>query len=153
MEQDRGLTAQEKLPGVPDDDSEWKLAVSELKRHGEKRGALSAHLLETDHDLLQLVLVWPTISNTRNPHVKGPRPNSRVKAEDSVLMKKAWAGISVSYKSIAKAIGCRQAEAKKLVSRAKSMCLIWPDGTVNSLLEDYLGARLGRDMVKAMSRT
>jgi len=144
-------SGQETLPNLPPDDSAWKLAVAELKNRCEKRGALSAPVLERDPQLMELVLMWPTMPVARKASPKSGSKTKKMRSEESMIAEAAWNGVKLDYSDWAKRMGMETEDFKALFKRAKGMNLIWPDGTSNELLQQYLTAKLGRQMMRAMN--
>ena len=143
---------QDRLPCVPDEDAiTWGEAVARLKVKAQLRGALAAGLVEANPDLLKVVLVWPMIPLTRNESVNTV-PNIRKGAtEDARLHKIAWNGVTISYPKIQEYIGLKKPVAKPLIEQAKSLGMVWPDGTINATLLAYLTQKLGPEMVTAIT--
>lgn len=133
--------------------SEWINDINKLKALSEGRGILAIKILQQDPVMLKLFIIWPKMPIMWQP----TEPMGEKESDDSFRMgaepyldRKIWAQAHPGYlKEVRNALELDSLrDARDAVMKARTLSLIWPDGSVNQRVLAFLISQTGGDLLE-----
>jgi len=110
----------------------------ELLRFKANESAMAVALVEQDKDLATLVAAWgqvPVTNISPPPGVEALDPWARL-----------WSQVAVDMRALAEATGLRRPQ--ETLAKAKANRIVYPDGTINQHVGNFLMARALRQELR-----
>jgi len=120
-----------------------------LERFKQDENAETVMPITEDPSLRNGILAWQSMPIEYDSELECP---SDIEDDEKKLWEWLWDSVKFDYNRFAVVTGCKAYDIQDMLLRLRSLQLIYPDGTINSLAKTYLKGIVAAQLVKMQGK-